>query len=408
MNKYYKNLLFLFSLLLIILPNRISFAEISGNSLSGKILLQVESRGEAWYVNPINYQRYYLGRPADAFEIMKKLGLGITNNNFNNLSIKPNKNLSGRILIKIGDSGKAYYINPKDLKPYYLGRPADAFDVMKKMGLGIKNIDLEKITINPSFINKALPPIYEKMEKDIHNLINEERIKNGLPGLKWNDQIASVARQHSLDQANENLDLINNNKICSFPFIHHEGEKFGIYHNQRLNNKGVYYFSASGENIALMPQIKEAQYQAFTDDNSYACRSQLTDLNEKYETTVKTLTNDADKISLLKRELNDRASLADQQANINLTNITYNTNAQVAKDAVIGWMNSPGHRRNILNKDYDEAGIGIAIVKNYFIITQVFIKRAECGYKTGSCCIKPGFYPYCYIPLSCGGNSTCQ
>ncbi len=47
--------------------------------LRGRILLQVESKGEAWYVNPVNGKRYFLGKPSDAFEIMKKLGLGITN-----------------------------------------------------------------------------------------------------------------------------------------------------------------------------------------------------------------------------------------------------------------------------------------------------------------------------------------
>jgi len=39
----------------------------------------VESHGEAWYVYPIDGLRYYLGRPDDAFSIMRQLGLGITN-----------------------------------------------------------------------------------------------------------------------------------------------------------------------------------------------------------------------------------------------------------------------------------------------------------------------------------------
>ena len=47
----------------------------------GKILLQVESHGEAWYINPNDGRRYFLGRPADAFSVMKNLGLGITNEN---------------------------------------------------------------------------------------------------------------------------------------------------------------------------------------------------------------------------------------------------------------------------------------------------------------------------------------
>jgi len=48
---------------------------------SGKILLQVESRGEAWYVNPKDLKKYSLGKPADAFAIIKKLGIGISNVN---------------------------------------------------------------------------------------------------------------------------------------------------------------------------------------------------------------------------------------------------------------------------------------------------------------------------------------
>jgi hypothetical protein len=45
--------------------------------LSGRIILQVEAHGEAWYINPTDKARYYLGRPADAFAIMKKLALGV-------------------------------------------------------------------------------------------------------------------------------------------------------------------------------------------------------------------------------------------------------------------------------------------------------------------------------------------
>jgi hypothetical protein len=46
--------------------------------LSGKIILEVERNGEAWYINPVNLRKYYLGRPDDAFLIMRQLGLGIS------------------------------------------------------------------------------------------------------------------------------------------------------------------------------------------------------------------------------------------------------------------------------------------------------------------------------------------
>jgi len=115
--------------------------------LAGRILLQVQSKGEAWYVNPVNQAKYFLGRPADAFNIMRKLGLGINNKNFDSYKGKAPVRLAGRILLKVEDHGKAYYVNPVDLKMHYLGRPADAFSVMRTLGLGITNDNLRQISV---------------------------------------------------------------------------------------------------------------------------------------------------------------------------------------------------------------------------------------------------------------------
>lgn len=125
----------------------------ASTSLNGRILLQVQSHGEAWYVNPVNSRRYYLGRPADAFNIMRTLGLGISNADF--AAINTSSRLAGRILIKVEDSGRAYYFDPSNLKLYYLGRPDDAFQIMQQRGLGISNYDLSKILIAA---NSALAP----------------------------------------------------------------------------------------------------------------------------------------------------------------------------------------------------------------------------------------------------------
>lgn len=114
--------------------------------MSGKILLQVEKNGEAWYVYPEDNNRYFLGRPTDAFNVMKKLGLGATHKFIMSYTYFPN-NVIGKILLDVEDNGKAYYINPSDKKAYYLGRPADAFKVMRELGLGITNINIKKINI---------------------------------------------------------------------------------------------------------------------------------------------------------------------------------------------------------------------------------------------------------------------
>jgi len=114
------------------------------DQLKGKILLQVEAHGEAYYVYPNDSKRYYLGRPDDAFEIMRKLGLGATHSFITSYTTYPT-HVSGKILLDVEQNGEAYYIYPKDRKAYYLGRPADAFRIMRDLGLGITNSDLNKI-----------------------------------------------------------------------------------------------------------------------------------------------------------------------------------------------------------------------------------------------------------------------
>src|SRR3989339_300777 len=53
----------------------------------GYIFLQVEKNGEAWYIYPTNGKSYYLGRPTDAFKIMRELGRGITNSDLANITV---------------------------------------------------------------------------------------------------------------------------------------------------------------------------------------------------------------------------------------------------------------------------------------------------------------------------------
>ncbi|MCD4705921.1 hypothetical protein K8R61_02470 [bacterium] len=50
-------------------------------------MLQVESNGEAYHIYSKDKKAYYLGRPADAFSVMRDLGLGITNDNVRKIDI---------------------------------------------------------------------------------------------------------------------------------------------------------------------------------------------------------------------------------------------------------------------------------------------------------------------------------
>lgn len=132
-------------------------ASATAERLSGRILLQVEEEGEAWYVNPTDHKRYYLGRPRDAWNIMRALGLGVTDANLARIATYNNniwttdrdilKYVEGRILIQVELNGEAWYVSPVNDKRYYMGRPADAFQLMRNLGLGVSNQDLAQIAV---------------------------------------------------------------------------------------------------------------------------------------------------------------------------------------------------------------------------------------------------------------------
>ncbi len=165
------NLLFIASLLLI--SSKPILAVSPKTNTVGRILLQVEKNGEAWYVYPKSNFRYFLGRPADAFSVMRKLGLG-AKHDFITKSETFSASLSGLILLDVENHGEAYYINPIDLKKHYLGRPSDAFALMRELGLGISNIDIEKIPVGD--INNYL------IDSTTKNLkTNTELIDNKVP-----------------------------------------------------------------------------------------------------------------------------------------------------------------------------------------------------------------------------------
>jgi len=79
---------------------------------------------------------------------MRQLGLGISEKDYTSFTkTKAPTRLAGRIVLRVKAHGEAYYVNPLDLKLYSLGRPADAFALMRKFGLGITNANLRMIGV---------------------------------------------------------------------------------------------------------------------------------------------------------------------------------------------------------------------------------------------------------------------
>jgi hypothetical protein len=136
------------AILLGFMPAYYSQAADLSSKLKGRILLQVEGKGEAWYVSPKDSKRYYMANGSEAYNIMRDLGVGITNKDLE--KIKADKNLAkkqqGKIFLQVESHGEAYYIDNNG-EAHYLKDGSAAYDVMRELGLGIKNSDLNKINL---------------------------------------------------------------------------------------------------------------------------------------------------------------------------------------------------------------------------------------------------------------------
>lgn len=281
-----KKAFYLFILLLVLsagifLTTKSTSALSTPSRLKGKILLQVESRGEAWYISPGDSKRYSLGKQDDAFNLMRSMGIGISNSNLAKIKIanenltgqdsdndglsdmaedsigtdknnqdsdhdgfkdkdevvngyNPNstgkqsldnnfaKNQAGKILLQVEKHGEAWYVNPDNQLRYFLGRPGDAYNLMRKLGLGISNNDLNKIT--PAISQNDFQPyqldVVNEIIKSRENLGEEE-----WPIMSWNDK--KYGRLYAV--------------ICSSPTP--------MYACSDCMDGGVNYFDAKGDYI---------------------------------------------------------------------------------------------------------------------------------------------------------------
>jgi hypothetical protein len=125
--------------------------------LKGWFVLQSQDKGQLWYINPVDSEKYYFYNADSLFKIVKAVGLGISNKNFNSLNKNKLTKLSGRILIKVEDSGKAFYVEPVTLKLISLGRPNKIFRILAGLSIGLNNQLIAKIKVKQNFskiINK--------------------------------------------------------------------------------------------------------------------------------------------------------------------------------------------------------------------------------------------------------------
>lgn len=145
-----------------------SRAEELSSKLKGRILLQVESKGEAWYVNPKDSRRYYMANGAEAYSIMRDLGVGVTNKDLEKIKADKifAKKQQGKIFLQVESKGEAYYIDNNGVAHYLKDGPA-AYGVMRQLGLGIKTSDLIKIILADKDKATSTIPVADVVTYDV-------------------------------------------------------------------------------------------------------------------------------------------------------------------------------------------------------------------------------------------------
>jgi hypothetical protein len=122
---------------------------------SGRIIFNSSVNDKVWYINPADHLRFPLNSASDAAYIMNKLGIGISEGNFQKIAsagmaAKGNlvlaKKLSGKIILQVEKKGEGWYVNPIDLKKYPLGRPADALQTLRGFGVAVTPVNLARIS----------------------------------------------------------------------------------------------------------------------------------------------------------------------------------------------------------------------------------------------------------------------
>jgi hypothetical protein len=134
------------------------------SKLRGRILLQVEANGEAWYVKPDTGLRIYMKDGVAAYDMMRNMGLGITDSDLAKIpqvgsatemnqstsicttNVLANR-LKGQILLQVQQHGEAWYVDVAKCRAIYMKDGVAAYELMRYLGLGISNADLEKIPL---------------------------------------------------------------------------------------------------------------------------------------------------------------------------------------------------------------------------------------------------------------------
>ena len=121
------------------------------DQLRGKILLQVDGKGEIWYVNPNDGVRYEVTF-LNSLPLFRKFSLGINTEDLNKIPMLHQSiskdfglGLSGKFLLDVENRGKIWYVDFNGFR--HEVRQDNLLDLFQKFSLGISDENLVEIPV---------------------------------------------------------------------------------------------------------------------------------------------------------------------------------------------------------------------------------------------------------------------
>jgi len=154
----------------------------------------------------------------------------------NSKSTAQYNNIKGKILLKVEDAGKAYYVHPSNKKIYYLGRASDAFVVMREQGVGITTTDLKKIPIGLS-ATSGVDQDNDGLSNILEDALGTDKTNVDTDGDGYADKIEIENNYNPLGSGKQQIDLHFAIKQQGYIFLQVEDKGEAWYVNPKDNKR---------------------------------------------------------------------------------------------------------------------------------------------------------------------------
>jgi DNA-binding beta-propeller fold protein YncE len=158
-------------------------------------------------------------------------------------------NIKGKILLKVEDAGKAYYVHPSNKKIYYLGRASDAFAVMREQGIGITTTDLKKIPIGLS-ATSGVDQDSDGLSNILEDALGTDKTNVDTDGDGYTDKIEIENNYNPLGSGKQQIDLHFAKKLQGYIFLQVEDKGEAWYINPKNNRR--YFLGGLSEAFNIM------------------------------------------------------------------------------------------------------------------------------------------------------------